>query len=382
MKKNCQKNKKKVLFIVASLIRAGAEIQLVNLINSLENKKFDKHLFTYHKRIDQYNRLDLNNIKFYNQPRKYKFDFTVIKSISEIIKKKNIDIVHCTNLFSLLIGWLSILFSRSNPQLFTAIHTTIIRSKKIKIIEKVVFQWLLRRCNRVIFVCTKQAEYWNKKYPFLFEKSVVIHNGIDIDYYNPINFQNQGNDLKSRLGIPESATVICCIAHFRKHKAHEDLIEAISLLKEEIYLLLAGEGPRKEYIKTLVKEMGMENCVKFLGSLTDVRPVLAASELSVLTSTEIETFSLAMLESMSMGVPVVATDIGGLSEAIVSGETGELVPIKEPGILAETLSKMISDKKGYSIMQNKCRELIAKKYTTERMVAGTARILSSIHVKN
>jgi glycosyltransferase involved in cell wall biosynthesis len=369
--------KKRVLFIVASLIRAGAETQVINLINSLDNNSFDKFLFTYHKRIDQYQRIDHENIRFYNKPKRRKLDLSVIRSIAAVIDNEKIDVVHCTNPYSLFMGWLAVKLSKSNPQLIVALHTTLIRSTKAKIIEKVVYRYLLRRCSHVIFVCRRQADFWISKYRFLKDKSTVVYNGIDTNHFNATGFQKQAKDLKSRLFIPDDAKIICCIARFRKEKAHDDLIEAFADLEDNVYLLLAGDGPRKQYIENLVKKKGLVNSVKFLGEVPDVRPVLAASDISVLSSTAVETFSIAMLESMSMGVPVVATDIGGLSEAIVPGETGETVRPGDPPLLAITISKMIVDEAKYIGMKKKCRELVADKFTTERMVSATAKILLS-----
>jgi len=382
IKEHHQSGKVRVLFIVASLIRAGAETQVINLVNSLNSNRFEKFLFTYHHRIDQYNRIDHENIRFYNRPRRRKLDFSVVRSIARILDNEKIEVIHCTGLFSLLMGWLSVKFAKSSPKLIAAIHTTLITSLKANLIEKLVYQWLLRRCNNVIFVCKAQADHWRAKYPFLNDKSAVIYNGIDIGHFDPLGFKTQGRKLRHHFSIPESAPVICCIARFRKEKAHEDIIEAISLLKENIFLLLAGDGPRKPHIETLVKEKRLEDRVKFIGNVTDVRPILAASDISVLASTSIETFPLAMLESMSMGIPVIATNIGGLSEAIIPGDTGELVPLNDPAILAKTILRMINEKKRYSVMQNKCRDLVAHNFTTESMVSATAGILSSVHAES
>jgi glycosyltransferase involved in cell wall biosynthesis len=372
--------KKRVLFIVASLMRAGAETQLINLTNSLDKNRFQKFLFTYHHRIDQYKRIDHENIRFYNRPRRRKVDLSVIRSIAAVIDNEKIEVVHCTNLFSLFMGWLSISIANCRPKLIVTMHTTIIKSIKANLIERIFYQWLLKSCDNVIFVCKAQAEHWKAKYPFLVKNSTVIYNGIDVSHFDPRRFKNQGIDLKNRFSIPESSPVICCIAQFRREKSHEDIIEAISFIKEKIFLFLAGEGPRKAYIETLVKEKGLENRVKFMGNVNDVRPLLAASDISVLASTAIETFSLAMLESMSMGVPVIATNIGGLSEAIIPGRTGTLVPINSPAILAKALSKMIDDKKEYAVMQKNCCELVARKFTTERMVSAVEEILLSVNV--
>jgi glycosyltransferase involved in cell wall biosynthesis len=377
-----KKNKLKVIFIVGSLIRAGAEIQVVNVINSLDNEKFDKYLFTYHKRIDQHKTLDHSNIRFFNQPRKYKLDFAGVRTLSKIIDTQKIDVVHCTNFFSLFMGWLATIFSKSTPKLIVAIHTTIIESVKFRIIVNVLYRWSLKKCDNVIFVCKKQAEYWKEKYNFLSNKSIVIYNGIDPNYFDPNNFIKHGDDIKIRFSINHDTTIICCIARFRKEKAHEDILKAISLIKDNIFLLLVGDGPRKVFIKRIVKEMGMENNVKFLGRLDDVRPVLAASDISVLASTAVETFSMAMLESMSMGVPVVASNIGGLSEAIIPGETGELFSPGDPDMLAKMLTKMIDNKPRFSKMKKKCRKLIFDKFSADKMVSAIERLLISTDLEN
>ena len=370
-----EKDKLKVLFIVPSLSRAGAETQVVDLLNSMDNDKFDKYLFTFHKNIEQYNRLDLDNIKFYNKPRKNKLDFSIVKMIANVVDKEKIDIVHCTLTFSLLIGWLSTKLSREKPRLIAAIHTTTHRSAKEEVFEKVFFQWLLRRCDHVIFVCKKQAKHWKAKYPFLFEKNSVIYNGVDTSYFNPSAFHFQGKKLIKSLSIPDGAPVLCCIAGFRKEKGHDDLIEAFACLGDNVFLLLAGDGERKGRIELLVKKKGLENRVKFLGNVPDVRPVLAASDISVLASTA-ETFSIAMLESMSMGVSVVATDIGGISEAIIPGETGELVSPNDPDMLFRDLQRMIENPSRCRVMGKNCREHIAKKFTIEKMVYATESLLS------
>ena len=168
------KDKLRVLFIIPSLSRAGAETQVVDLLNSLDNNRFNIYLFTFHKNIDLYQKLNHEKIKFYNKPRKYKLDFSIIKNIVRIVDKEKIDIIHCSGFIALLMGWLTEKLSKNSPLIFVAIHTTKHRSIKDEIYEKVIYQWLLRACDHVIFVSKKQAEHWRAKYPFLTFKSVTI----------------------------------------------------------------------------------------------------------------------------------------------------------------------------------------------------------------
>jgi len=329
--------------------------------------------------LDQYDRLDHNKIKFFNKHRKYKLDFTMVKTISNIISKEKIDIVHCTLQISLLMGWLAIRLVKRKPILISAIHTTINKSLKEEFYDRILFQWLLRSCNHIVFVCENQARYWETKYSFLSEKSVVIYNGVDPAHFDPVPFRGKRKEFRKSLYILEDSTVITCIAGFRMEKGHHILVEAFSQINPDSYLLLAGDGETRRDIESLVKKKGLQKRIKFLGSLQDVRPLLAASDLSVLASTAVETFSIAMLESMSMGVPVVATNIGGLSEAIAPGKTGALVPPGNPDILGKTLSEIIHNPSLLKTMGMKCRELIINKFSKDTMVLQTENLLKKVN---
>ena len=137
-------------------------------------------------------------------------------------------------------AWLGIRLAKTKPALIAAIHTTINKSPKEEFYDRTLFQWLLRRCSRVIFVCKNQARYWEVKYSFLSKKSVVIYNGVDAAHFDPVPFREQGKEFRKTLSIPDDATVITCIAGFRKEKGHHILIEAFSQIKPDSYLLLAG----------------------------------------------------------------------------------------------------------------------------------------------
>ncbi|HHJ35543.1 MAG TPA: hypothetical protein ENJ87_07240, partial [Gammaproteobacteria bacterium] len=102
----------KSLFLVPSLRRAGAETQALDLVNGLDNSLFEKHLFTFHRVLEQLDRLDRDHIQFYNYPRRYKFDLAPIRQMAQLIDREKIDVIHCTLQFSLLLAWLARLLSR------------------------------------------------------------------------------------------------------------------------------------------------------------------------------------------------------------------------------------------------------------------------------
>lgn len=368
----------KVLFIVHNLARGGAETQVVDLINSMDDARFNKYLFTFLSGMDQYERLNLNSITFYTLERKNKFDVTVIRKIADIIQREKIDIIHCTIQYSLLMAFTARLISARKPKLVCALHTTINKSKKGELFDRFVYVPLMRYCDKIIFVSKNQAQHWENKYPCLSNKHAIIHNGVNVNHFDPSGFAEAGRKLREKLSIPPEASVISCIAGFREEKGHEILIEAFFHLGHNVFLVLAGDGERRHHVETLVKLRGLEHRVRFLGQVRDVRPVLAASDVSVLASISVETFSIAMLESMSMEVPVVATNIGGLSEAILPGETGDLVPPNNALMLGAALDKALQDTRNSESIKRKCREMIKTNFTLEKMALTTENLLVEV----
>ncbi len=372
-------SRKKLLFIVHSLRRAGAQTQLVDLVNNLSNERYEKHLFTIEPQMDLLDRLDQDNVRLYNKQRRFKYDLlSVAREIARVIDEQEIDLVHCTLQFPMLLGWIGTKMATRIPRFVTVVHTTHNRSTKTELQDRLLYQHLLRRCDRVFFVCEKQRDVWLRKYPRLKANSVVVHNGIDADFFAVQNSPKTLQPQRQDLAIADDDDVLCCIARFRPEKGHKHLLDAVAGLEPSPHLLLAGDGELQAEIENHADTLGIRERVHFLGSLPDVRGVLMASDLSVLASTAVETFSMTMLESMSMGVPVVATDIGGMSEAIVPGETGDLVPPGDADALREALARLLDDKEKLAVIGQRCRELVLERFTTDKMVSATDAVIDAV----
>ncbi len=365
----------KVLCVVPSLIRAGAETQVVSLINGFDNGKIKKYLFTFESRLDQIGEVDQHKITCINVARRHKYDLKPVREMARTIDDENIDVIHCSLQFSLLLAWLARGIARRNPRLIVAIHTTKNRNIKEELQDRFIYRWLIPQCDAVIFVCHAQKQYWLERYPHLAKKSRVIYNGVDPHKFDPVPWEKAGKKLRSNLNIPVNALVISCIAGFRPEKGHAILIRALKKLDKTPYLLLAGEGELQTEMRRLVDSLELAEHVKFLGMLNDVRPVLATSDLSLLASTAVETFSMAMLESMSMQTPVLASDIGGLSEAIIPAETGFLFTPGDEEALSLVLSDITSGKYDLKNMGYKSREMILKRFSNEQMIRNTENLL-------
>lgn len=338
-------HKIKVLFILPSLKRAGAETQTIDLVNGLSSEQFEKHLLSFESEMDLLDRIDANSVVYHHLPRNTKLDWALARKIGQLLNDLQIDIMHCSLMIALFWGWVGRLNSkRSKIPLMVSLHTTTNRNRRADFFDYIVYQWLLRACSKVIFVCVNQQQHWIRRFPFLMFKAQCIHNGIDIHRFEPSTVRQEGIALKHQLGLSDTDIVISQIAAFRQEKGHLIMLEAFKQLRDQlnnVHLLLAGDGPLKPIITNKIAELGVQNAVHLLGALPDVRPLLAVSSITVLASTAVETFSMAMLESLAMQVPMIATDIGGAGEAIRPGQTGYLVPPNDPPALVEAVKDFI-----------------------------------------
>ncbi len=165
-------------------------------------------------------------------------------------------------------------------------------------------------------------------------KVQVIHNGIDPTGYDA----TPDPTLRRELMISEETRVIGVVANLIHYKGHAFLLQACRRIRQErpTVVLLIGDGPLRGRLEALAGELGIRDEVRFLGSRPDIPQLLALVDVAVLPSVE-EGLPNAVLEAMAAGKPVVATRVGGIPEAVVHGETGLLVPPRDSAALAEAI---------------------------------------------
>lgn len=368
----------RAMFVVPSLVRDGAERQVVNLANQLDVRRFEKHLFTFESPLSLLERVNGQEISHVHVPRRHKYDLAPPRALARLIDERNIDVVHCTLMFALLVGWLAVRMSSRRPALVVAVHTTIHRQKKDEVLDRLLYQWLMRQCASVIFVCDNQKRFWVRKFPFLSELAVTIHNGLGIAEFKVECAQEAGRALRRDLDIHDDATVVAHVAAFRPEKGHQLLLDALEDVVKaypSLVVIFAGDGAVRAHVEQCARQKGLERHVRFLGSISDIRPVYGAADFSVLPSTAVETFSLAMLESLALEVPMIAADLGGAREAVLDGVTGLIVRPGDVPDLARAMKQLCADPAQRLRMGLAGRRVVCERYTEAAMVAGTARII-------
>ncbi len=174
---------------------------------------------------------------------------------------------------------------------------------------------------------------------------------------------------------PARSDLIVSVARFSPQKDYETLLLALSELSAEAWL--AGEGPLLEKTKLLAKKMGLSPRVNFKGFVEDVEGILARAGIFVLSS-RWEGLPLSIIEAMRAGLPVVATDVGGVRELVKDGINGFLVPPRNPAALRDRLKELLQNPALREEMGRRGREIYLRDYTFERMKEAVLELYRSL----
>jgi glycosyltransferase involved in cell wall biosynthesis len=198
----------------------------------------------------------------------------------------------------------------------------------------------------------------------------IIYNGIDAAPFR----QGAGKpEAKTALGLSPTTLVMTIVANLIGYKGHADLFDALALAKPRLpadwKLLVVG---RDDGIGAALRERaaagGIADNVVFLGPRRDVPALYAASDIGLLVSHE-EGFSNAVLEGMAAGLPMIVSDVGGNPEAVLDGESGLVVPARNPQRLAEAIVRLASDPTLRTRLGTAAAGRIAQNFTIEHCAA-------------
>lgn len=176
------------------------------------------------------------------------------------------------------------------------------------------------------------------------ENIFLIPNPINSRQFYPVGTEEKFK-LRKTLGISEEATVVTCVANFIDYKRHIDLVEAFKIALQthpELELCLVGHGKEEPTIRLLIEKERLNKKIHFLGQRQDVPEILRASDIFVLPSL-FEGMSVAIMEAMASGLPVIASDIPENRVLLKEGVTGMLTPVKNPQALATVLTRISRD---------------------------------------
>ena len=209
------------------------------------------------------------------------------------------------------------------------------------------------------------------------EKIRVVPNGVDWARFQ----QGRSKDLvRQDLGLPLNLPVVGLVARLEHWgKGHKELFEALALIKEQhpAQALIVGAGRRQTEIQQLAETLGLSQVVHFLGDRRDIPDLLAAMDVFVLPSHS-EGVSLALLEAMAAGLPVIVSRVGGLPEVVRHEENGLLTPVGDAAALARCLTRVLKDPAWAKTLGDQARQDIQFHYSLDRLARKVNEIYEEL----
>ena len=361
----------KIAFVTGSLVHGGAERHTITLANRLAERGHDCSLAFVKNDPSQISRLRGVQPVECMRARSY-LDWVGLKRLRFFLDRQAPDIVVAANQYALMYATLA----RPRAPLAVTYHTTLLQNAK-EWLQMLAYRPMFWGASRVIFVCEAQRTHWLRR-KLCGTRNEVIHNGVDVEHWKAD--PGQRIQMRRSLGYADDEMVIGMSAVLRPEKNPLQLVDALARLRGRgvrAQVLFVGDGPMRPAIEQRVRALGLAGQVRIAGFQQDVRPLVGACDVVALCSTAIETFSLAALEAMALGRPVVHSCVGGAAEMVRPGRNGYLFPVGDTEALAGRLAAL-AERGTRERMGARARETVESRFTERAMVDRYERTFTQL----
>lgn len=244
--------------------------------------------------------------------------------------------------------------------------------------KSLIFKICVAGVAQLVFVSRRQRDLWTAR--GLRAKSVaVIRNGVDAIRFAPAK-PTARRQARESLGLGEDDIAVFLVARLAPEKNHSLALAAFARLRAmhpQCKLVLVGEGPCHAALRAEVARLALTDQVIFAGAVPDITRLLPAADLGILPSRAVETLSLAALEMMACGLPMILSDIGGAREIVSDGDNGVIVPADDVIALHSALLRL-ADPATRAKMGQKARARVLRDFSQDDMVAAYERLFLAL----
>jgi glycosyltransferase involved in cell wall biosynthesis len=360
----------RILEVLASLQRAGAERMAVSLACGLDVSRFDTEVVSLY---DAYPEgfepvLEAGGIAARHLGKHRGFDPRMVPRLTRAMRAYRPSIVHTHSYvlrYTLPAG-----LAAGHPGMVHTVHNLAFR--EVDRFGRLIHRAAFHAGAAAVAVSAEVARSFRKAYGT--DPAAVIPNGVDLDCYShPAEGWRRAN------GFDEQDGLIVSVARLDPQKNPLRLIDAFArgLADDARWrLLLAGGGGLREDARRHAARLGLGERVHFLGVRTDIPDLLAACDLFALAA-DWEGSPMAVIEAMAAGLPVVATAVGGVPELVEPGVTGLLVPPGDTAALAESLAALARDPRRRAAFAARARER-AVSFGVRAMIQSYAQLFERV----
>jgi len=305
-------------------------------------------------------------------PKRGAVDWRAARILRRLLRAGQIDLIHAHNGRTALAAALAIA-SAGRGRLVATQHfidpSRVGRRGLQAVASRILHRWIAGRVGRFIAISVAVKRAMLRRGDAADEKIVVVPNGIA----SLAGDSMAGAEVVQReFTIAATTPLVVCAARLEPEKDVESLAEAVALVARrfpDVCCLVAGDGSQRDSIERRVRELRIESQFRLLGFRPDVTAIMNAADIFVLPSLA-EPFGLVILEAMALGKPVVATAAGGPMEIVAEGETGLLIPPRDPPALAEAICSLVADADQRRRMGEAGRKRFLEHFTSGQMAAA------------
>lgn len=295
-------------------------------------------------------------------------DAVAFREIRQMIKLNAPALIHTHMAKAGTIGRLAALSSRPRPKLVHTFHGHVLDGYFNRPVREIFLRterWLARRTDVLIGVSDEIRDELLDLGIGTPEQWRVIPLGFDLSGFLQ---DSHSAVLRSELRLKDDDVLLGIVGRLVPIKDHATALRALARLLDNVHLAIVGDGEDRAKIEAMVVELGLEDRAHLLGWRMDMPEVMASFDVVILSSRN-EGSPVALIEALAAGVPVVATDVGGVRSVVTDRESGYLVPSGDNSGMAAAISSLISEPDRSRIMGEAGRRYVLERFNQQRLVS-------------
>jgi glycosyltransferase involved in cell wall biosynthesis len=282
-----------------------------------------------------------------------------LAAMRALLRDREFDVI---NTHSSTDSWLAALAARGLRQAPPIVRT---RHISAPVPRNVATRWLYTRATRrIVTTGEKLRRQVIEETGVAPDRVVSVPTGIDLDRFRP----GDARAAREAAGLPAEGFLVGIVATLRSWKGHRYLLDALAKREDrDSRLVIVGDGPQRESLEALARELGIADRVTFAGNREDVAPWLRAVDLFCLPSYANEGVPQALMQAMACGLAVVTTPVGSIAEIVEDGVSGLLVSPQDADALRDAIDALAADPVRRAALGRKAREAATQRFGEDRM---------------
>jgi len=371
--------RRKVLHVIYSLYRGGAERVIETQLLGADRRRFEYLVCSITGGGDMIDRMSNAGARVFLLGKRRRGDGTAVTKLANLIRREHIDLLHLHTSPGMFWGTLAQIASGTGVPIVRTEHNPYI-PENMPMLFRWVFPGFTKRASKIICVSERVRQSFAERFPELAGKFVEIPNGIRLQDYEKLPPRAE---CRAQFKLLPGAKLLGAVGRMVSVKNHKLLIEALFHVRQtvpDVHLAIIGEGNMRDSLAAYAADLDLSECVSLVRETQKIDYFYGAIDIFCLSS-DSEGMPLTLLEALASGVPVVATDVGGIPEIIESGKTGYLVPKGSAESLAQRIVELLQDPAKAAELALNGRNMVHERFPAEKMIKATEAVYEEVLAK-